>query len=146
MQHQGAVEFAARAERGAELAAQPGVHIRVAVAIDERQHALVERRGAHHVAAPPRDVAEILRGGDLEVSVAALARAPAHGFVRGKVLFAAAQDVFPGARHAERGERVGLHVTRLEERLRVGHAPRRGIEQGALFGAWYRPAPCPRRC
>jgi hypothetical protein len=35
------------------------------------------------------------------------------------------------------GQRIGLHVIGFEERLRLGHAPCCGIEQGALLGAWH---------
>jgi hypothetical protein len=135
VQYLRAVEFSELRQRRAEIGANTGVCLRIPVALDRGQHALVQRRGAHHVALAMCDGREAAHRDDLEIAVTARLRAPADGLVRGGVVLAAAENVFVHPRDAERRECIALHVMRFEELVRVRHAPGRGIEHRALLAA-----------
>ena len=119
VQHQCAIEFSERDQRVAELAAQIRVHLRVALALDQRQHAFVQRCRAHHVTLALRDESQALRGDHFEMPVAARQRAPAHGFVGGGTRFVAAEQALACLRAVDGMQRVAEHVARLEEGLRI---------------------------
>ena len=72
---------------------QAGVQLRVALALDERQHALVQRGRAHHVALALREVREVLCRRHLEVAVAARPRPAADGFEGERTVLEAPEDV-----------------------------------------------------